>query len=100
MCGPSDPDGNLFLMGIVENVRGITILPELLRQVKGIGAIWAGNRGDLSVSMGLRGNSTHLDVEVGVQSSCRSATSWQACPIATISTARVETRLEQGFRIV
>ena len=59
---PLDPDGELLLMGIVENVRGINALPDILRQVKGIGAIWAGP-GDLSVSMGLRGNSTHPDVE-------------------------------------
>ena len=55
---PLDPDGELLLMGIVENVRGITALPDILRQVKGIGAIWAGP-GDLSVSMGMRGNSSH-----------------------------------------
>ena len=63
---PLDPDGELLLMGIVENVRGINTLPDILRQVKGIGAIWAGP-GDLSVSMGLRGNATHPDVEAGVQ---------------------------------
>ena len=39
---PLDPDGELLLMGIVENVRGIDTLPDILRQVKGIGAIWAG----------------------------------------------------------
>ena len=36
---PLDPDGELLLMGIVENVRGINALPDILRQVKGIGAI-------------------------------------------------------------
>src|SRR5215475_5911747 len=59
---PIDPDGELLLMDIVENVRGINALPDILRQVKGIGAIWAGP-GDLSVSMGLRGQATHPDVE-------------------------------------
>jgi 4-hydroxy-2-oxoheptanedioate aldolase len=97
---PLDPNGELLLMGIVENVRGINNLPDILRQVKGIGAIWAGS-GDLSVSMGLRGNSTHPDVEAGVQkilSLCKNA----GVPCATVTTpaASVETRLEQGFRIV
>ena len=63
---PLDPDGELLLMGIVENVQGINNLPDILRQVKGIGAIWAGS-GDLSVSMGFKGQSTHPDVEAGVQ---------------------------------
>jgi 4-hydroxy-2-oxoheptanedioate aldolase len=81
-------------------VRGIDALPDILRQVKGIGAIWAGP-GDLSVSMGLRGNSTHPDVEAGVQkilSICQSA--GVPCATGTTPDAMVETRLEQGFRIV
>ena len=51
MCGPSTLMGSCC-SGIVENVRGINALPDILRQVKGLGAIWAGP-GDLSVSMGL-----------------------------------------------
>jgi 4-hydroxy-2-oxoheptanedioate aldolase len=39
---PLDPDGELLLLGIVENVRGINALPDILRQVKGLSAIWAG----------------------------------------------------------
>jgi 2-keto-3-deoxy-L-rhamnonate aldolase RhmA len=87
-------------MGIVEHVRGINALPDILHQVKGIGAIWAGP-GDLSVSMGLRGHATHPDVEAGVQkilSICQHAD--VPCATGTSSAARVETRLEQGFRIV
>jgi 2-keto-3-deoxy-L-rhamnonate aldolase RhmA len=87
-------------MGIVENVRGINALPDILRQVKGIGAIWAGP-GDLSVSMGLRGNATHPDVEAGVQkilAMCHNA--GVPCATGTTPAASVETRLEQGFRII
>src|SRR6266446_1451814 len=97
---PLGTDGNLLLMGIVENVRGINVLPDLLRQVKGIGAIWAAP-GDLSVSMGFRGNSTHPDVEAGVQkilSICKNF--GVPCATGTTPAASVETRLEQGFRIV
>jgi 4-hydroxy-2-oxoheptanedioate aldolase len=97
---PLDPDGELLLLGIVENVRGINNLPDILRQVKGIGAIWAGP-GDLSVSMGLHGNSTHPDVEAGVQkilSICKDF--GVPCATGTTPAASVETRLEQGFRII
>jgi 4-hydroxy-2-oxoheptanedioate aldolase len=97
---PLDPDGELLLMGIVENVRGMNTLPDILRQVKGIGAIWAGP-GDLSVSMGLRGNAMHPDVEAGVQrilAMCQNA--GVPCATGTTPAASVETRLEQGFRIV
>ena len=97
---PLDPDGELLLMGIIENVRGINSVPGILRQVKCIGAIWAGP-GELSVSMGLRGHSTHPDVEVWVQkilSVCNDT--GVSCATGTITTASVETRMGQGFRIV
>ena len=97
---PLDPDGELLLMGIVENVRGINNLPDILRQVKGIGAIWAGS-GDLSVSMGFKGQSTHPDVEAGVQKILAICKDF-GVPCATVATpfAGVEQRMEQGFRIV
>jgi 4-hydroxy-2-oxoheptanedioate aldolase len=97
---PLDPDGELLLLGIVENLRGINNLPDILRQVKGIGAIWAGP-GDLSVSMGLHGNSAHPDVEAGVLkilSICKDF--GVPCATGTTPAASVETRLEQGFRII
>jgi 2-keto-3-deoxy-L-rhamnonate aldolase RhmA len=86
-------------MGIVETVRGINTLPDILRQVTGIGAIWAGP-GDLSVSMGLRGHATHPDVEAGVQqilSICQNA--GVPCATGITPAASVDTRLEQGFRL-
>ena len=55
---PLDPDGNMLLMGIVEEPTGVGNLPDILRQVKGIGAIWAGP-GDMSVALGHRGNAGH-----------------------------------------
>src|SRR5262249_41665550 len=59
---PLDPDGEVLLMGIVESVAGVRALPDILKRVKGIGAIWAGS-GDLSVSMGLKGDHEHPEVE-------------------------------------
>jgi 4-hydroxy-2-oxoheptanedioate aldolase len=97
---PLDPDGELLLMGIVENVRGITNLPDILRQVKGLGAIWAGP-GDLSVSMGLRGHATHPDVEAAllkILAICKDH--GVPCATGVSPTADAATRLEQGFRIV
>jgi len=97
---PLDPDGELLLMGIVENVRGINALPDILRQVKGIGAIWAGP-GDLSVSMGLRGQASHPDVEAGVQKILAICKDFGVpCATGTTPSAAVETRVAQGFRIV
>ena len=57
---PLDPEGNILLMGIVE--EGVRNIRDILRQVRGIGAIWAGP-GDMSVSMGLRGQASQPDVQ-------------------------------------
>ena len=94
---PLDPDGELLLMGIVENVRGINALPDILHQVKGIGAIWAD-----PVSLGVHGVAWPLDHPRG-RGSRKSRDLQKRCvPCATGITpaASVETRLEQGFRIV
>ena len=96
---PLDPDGNMLLMGIVEEPEGVDNLPDILRQEKGIGAIWAGP-GDMSVAMGHRGNSAHPDVQANllrILEACQHA----GVPCATGATAEeVPMRLEQGFRII
>ena len=96
---PLDPDGNMLLMGIVEEPEGVDNLPDILRQEKGIGAIWAGP-GDMSVAMGHRGNSAHPDVQANllrILEACQNA--GVAC--GTGATAEeVPMRLEQGFRII
>ena len=96
---PLDPDGNMLLMGIVEEPEGVDNLPDILRQEKGIGAIWAGP-GDMSVAMGHRGDSAHPDVQANllrILEACQNA----GVPCATGATAEeVPMRLEQGFRII
>ena len=96
---PLDPDGNMLLIGIVEEPEGVNNLPDILKQEKGIGAIWAGP-GDMSVAMGHRGDSSHPDVQANllrILEACKNA----GVPCATGATAEeVPMRLEQGFRII
>ena len=96
---PLDPDGNLLLMGIVEEPTGVANLPDILRQVKGIGAIWAGP-GDMSVALGHRGNANHPEVQemlLRILGICKDA----GVPCAVGCTAaEVPMRLEQGFSIL
>ena len=96
---PLDPEGNILLMGIVEEAEGVQNMRDILRQVKGIGAIWAGP-GDMSVSMGLRGQANHPAVQenlLRVLAACKEF----GVPCATGATADdVAMRLEQGFRII
>src|SRR5438445_197325 len=96
---PLDPEGNILLMGIVEEAEGVQNIRDILRQVRGIGAIWAGP-GDMSVSMGLRGEASHPAVQenlLRVLAACKEF----GVPCATGATADdVAMRLEQGFRII
>ena len=96
---PLDPDGNMLLMPIIEEPQCVENLPEILREVKGIGAVWAGP-GDMSVAMGHPGESNHPDVQANllrILDACQNA----GVPCATGATAaEVPMRLEQGFRII
>jgi len=95
---PLDPDGNMLLMGIVEEPQGVKNLPDILSEVRGIGAIWAGP-GDMSVSMGHKGNAGHPDVQANllqILADCKNA----GVPCATGATAaEVPMRLEIGARL-
>ena len=97
---PLDPDGEILLMGIVEEAEGVRNLKDILREAKGIGAVWTGP-GDMSVSMGKRGNAADQEVQeamLRVLDICKEA----GVPCATTATtgADVEQRIEQGFRII
>jgi 4-hydroxy-2-oxoheptanedioate aldolase len=96
---PLDPEGNILLMGIIEETLGVKNIRDIVRQVKGIGAIWAGP-GDLSISMGLRGDTKHPQVQealLQILAACREG----GVPCAIGAAAdEVAMRLEQGFRII
>lgn len=96
---PLDPNGNMLLMGIIEEPTGVKNLRDILHHEKGIGAIWAGP-GDLSVALGHRGDSTHPDVQESVMKILKESKN-AGVPCAIISKSEdVEMRLEQGFSII
>ncbi len=96
---PLDPQGELFLMPIIEGVQGVHNLRAILREVKGISAIWAGP-GDLSIELGTRGNMTDPRVEEGLQQVLKTCQEF-GVPCAAVASPRdVEKRIEQGFRII
>lgn len=97
---PLDPDGEILIMGIVESRAGLHALPEILKQVKGIGAVWAGH-GDLSVSMGLCGGTDHPEVEDALLQILRICKNQGvACGSVITSGIGVEDRINQGFDMV
>lgn len=96
---PLDPDGELLLMGIIESIEGIANLRDILREVKGIGAIWAGP-GDLSVTMGKRGNSDDPEVQEALLRILDICKEFEVPCMVGATPSNVEQRIEQGFRII
>lgn len=97
---PLDPDGELLLMPIVESPAGIENLPDILREVEGIGAIQAGP-GDLSVGLGLNGDMFADAVEEGVQRILATCLEHDVpCCCVVFGADAVERRIEEGFRLV
>ena len=98
---PLDPDGEMLLIGIIETVQGARNLPDILKNVKGIGAIMAG-AGDLSVDMGLGGNATEAaEVQEMVLQTLKVCQEYGVpCATGVRTKEDVEMRLEQGFRIL
>ena len=98
---PLDPEGEMLLIGIIETVKGAKNLPDILKNVKGIGAIMAG-AGDLSVDMGLGGNATsdHRVQEALLQTLNVCKQYGVPCATGVRNREEVDRRLEEGFQIL
>ena len=98
---PLDPDGEMLLVGIIETVKGAKNLPDILKNVKGIGVIMAG-AGDLSVDMGLGGNATEdPEVQEMIMQTLKVCKEYGVpCSTGIRNKEDVERRLEQGFQIL
>ena len=96
---PLDPDGEILLIGIIEEAEGVKNIRDIVREVKGLGAIWAGP-GDMSVSMGKRGNSSDPEVQEACLRVLEACKEFGVPCMAGATAADVERRLEQGFRII
>ena len=87
-------------MALVETVKGVKNIGDILDQVKGIGAVFAGP-GDLSIDMGLGGDAGgHADVQealLKVLAACKQR--GVACATGVSSAADLDRRSEQGFNI-
>jgi len=97
---PLDPQGELLIIGICESALGLRNLPDILSQVKGIGAVLVGP-GDLAASLGLAGKMNHPTVESAVMKIGQICKDYGVpAAINASSPEEVEARLSQGFRIL
>ena len=95
---PLDPDGEIFLMAICESARGVQNLPDILREVQGIGGVLAGP-GDLSVTMGAAGNPQDPDVQEALLSILNTCKQFGVpCGAVASTPDELDRQMEQGFR--
>ncbi len=95
---PLDPDGEVLLIPICESVMGVKNLPDILAEVKGIGAILAGP-GDLSASIGAGGNVKDSRVQealLSILDACKRH--GVACGAIAGTPDDLDRQLEQGFQ--
>ncbi len=95
---PLDADGEIFLMAICESATGVKNLPDILREVKGIGGVLAGP-GDLSVTMGAAGNPQDPDVQealLSILNTCKK----HGVPCGAVSGTpdELDRQMEQGYQ--
>jgi 4-hydroxy-2-oxoheptanedioate aldolase len=102
---PLNPDGEILVIAFVETLTGVKNLPDILREVPGIGAVCTGP-GDMAISMGL-GHLDPRDPQVlphleeayaQIAAACRERS--VACGIVVHDIKVLEKRLAQGFNII
>ncbi|MBI4236426.1 MAG: aldolase [Chloroflexi bacterium] len=96
---PLDPEGDILLMGLVEEEEGVRNIREVLRRARGIGAIFLGEV-DLSVSLGHPwelGHPVVAEARDRVLMACKEAGVPCGC---LVTPQNVEERLEMGFRFL
>jgi len=81
-------------------VEGVRNLPQILQEVKGISAIWAGS-GDLAMELGVPCNFSDPRVEEEMQQILRACKQFNVpCACIAFREEDVQKRIEQGFRLI
>lgn len=95
---PLDPSGEIILMPLIEEAEGVRNIRDILRQAKGIGAIFIGEV-DLSVSLGRPMETNHPDVVAArdrVLKACKDA----GVPVGCLGFQSAVERVEMGFDFI
>src|SRR5216684_673770 len=95
---PLNPEGEVLVVIMCEEVRAIKNLPKMLKEVPGIGVVLIGE-GDLSQDMGYPRQYDHPEVAAAIDEAlaiCKEA--GVPCGHPHVDSSNVEQLLEKGFR--
>lgn len=94
---PLDPDGEILLMPLIEEEEGVNNIRDILRECKGIGAIFSGEV-DLSVSLGHPREVDHPVVKEALQTILAACKEFNVPCGCLANPQNIEERLRQGYR--
>jgi 4-hydroxy-2-oxoheptanedioate aldolase len=97
---PLAPDGEILVVIMCEDTRGIANLPQILDQVPGLGAVLIGE-GDLSQELGVPRQYEHPKVVAAMDQVLATCARFNVpCGHPHVTTANVQRVLDQGFRLL
>lgn len=94
---PLDPDGEILLMPLIEEEEGVNNIRDILKEVKGIGAIFTGEV-DLSISLGHPLEIEHPVVQEALRTVLAACKEFNVPCGCLANPQNIEERLRQGYR--
>ena len=92
---PLNPQGDLLAIMMIESVEALKNI-DAIAQVPGVGVLWPGAAGDLSMSMGVPQNSP--EVEVALQTILKSCKTHNVVCGINAGARDIEKRVKEGWR--
>lgn len=94
---PLDPEGEVAVIAMIESAEGVDNIRSILREVKGIAAIFIGPN-DLSTSLGYPGQPDHPETEKAVQKVLAATREFDVPCGILVFRHNIEQRVREGFK--
>lgn len=94
---PLDPKGEIAAIAMIESAEGVRNIRAILKEVKGIGAIFIGPN-DLSTSLGYPGQMDHPETEKATQQVLAACKEFDVPCGILVNKGNIEKRAREGFK--
>jgi 4-hydroxy-2-oxoheptanedioate aldolase len=94
---PLDPRGEIAAIAMIESAEGVKNIRAILKEVKGIGAIFIGPN-DLSTSLGYPGQMDHPETEKAAQQVLAACKEFDVPCGILVNKGNIEKRAREGFK--
>jgi 4-hydroxy-2-oxoheptanedioate aldolase len=94
---PLDPKGEVAAIAMIESAEGVRNIRAILREVKGIGAVFIGPN-DLSTSLGYPGQMDHPETEKATQQVLAACKEFDVPCGILVNKGNIDKRLREGFK--